>query len=476
MLFSYYNSVKSYTPTNYLIWELPEVINSDFVANQYKEFKEGRIKKNELPIITPSCTITSGKKELDNVNNHSGLIWLDLDTEKNPDVNINRVINEINNDCYTYLTWHSPRGGARIVVYTACSDICQHYDYWQEIFNYYQTKYNIVLDKSCSNVNRYCFLNPDEHIFINSNSITYRLKKVSTAVYSGITKSSITEHNNNFTSTQTLTDINYSIDNQNNIDSNIVNSTVNTTKSGNNEKGINSCIYNINMICTVDTFFNFQTRIDENIFTDKQQPVYIEGGKDCIDLYIGKDYCIKEGARQHTIGYISIVLLYNNPNIELSALIKTVQRLNRKYCEKPLKIKEITSICTSNYNKHIEGKLNYSKYTKKKYVFYSREFKGILLTDEQLTTVNNTNYVLDDIKKAAVKELVKKEKHKLSMKCYRDGKQSEFERKIYDAIETCQLEQKEGKKITYKQLSAVSGIPVPTIKKRITIELKSILK
>jgi len=71
---------------------------------------------------------------------HSGLILLDLDRKDNPD--IEKKINDINNERFTYFSFRSPDGGYKIGIYTSIQDVKEHAAYYDIISDYYCKEYN----------------------------------------------------------------------------------------------------------------------------------------------------------------------------------------------------------------------------------------------------------------------------------------------------------------------------------------------
>ena len=421
MIFSYYTNTSSYTPHQYCMWELQDLITSGTTKQTTEDYRQGKISKEQLPFIIPCAVMQKGKKNAGSVVGHSGLIWLDIDLKNNQD--IEQKLQAINNDKYTYYTWHSISGGIRIVVCTTCNNVEDHLTYWQAVVDYYQQTYKIVVDPKPKAVNSFCFFNYDPTPYSNVSSTTFKL--TSTPVVKKICK-----------------------------------------------KVSKVPIINKYKIGGVDTFsgttvYNYKTCISEYLFKDKQQPLYIASGVSSCELFLTPNLTILEGNRNKWLAVVSMILLYNNPSITLKQLCAEVNRLNLRCCSPAMLSKDVYSICNNNYTKHINNTLNFSCVLSTKYVFYSKEFKGVMLTDEQQAQLQRSLVERDSLKK----EFNKKNKHKLSMKCLKDGKQQYYEQRIYDTIEALQ-----GQRMTYKIIAEHIGVGEQVIKRRITPELKSMMK
>jgi hypothetical protein len=422
MIFTYYPNKESHQPHYFCISELEKLIQSGTTVQAYNNYRQGIITKEDLPIILPSARMKAGAKNAMNITDHSQLIWLDVDTCKNADIDINKLLQQLNQDEYTYYTWHSPRQGLRIVVYTNCS-LQNHLDYWHDIVYHYETKYNITVDSKCKAINSFCFLNSDDNIYVNTYSTTYNTIQYKDK-WEKVSKAGIVNNNN--------------------------------------IRGFDTF--------STDTYLYHSTPIDEGLFTDKQQPLYVAGGLDYAEIRLFKDLIINEGSRNRTIGRFCLALLYNNPQVEFKRLLKLLNSINREFCKPRMDAKDVHSICKANYERHKQGKLDFSSVVRKKYVFYSKEFKGVQLTPEQESELSKQLIQDNELKL----KMLRNNKHKMSMECLKQGRQAEYEQRIYEAIEA--LKNATNVKVTYKQIANWLGVGEQVIKRRITNELKNYLK
>jgi hypothetical protein len=125
--------------------------------NEYKKFK------SSVPTITSSAIMNDGSKSANNIKELNGLICIDID--ENVDINL---LNEINKDEYTMIS-HRSIGGDGLCVFIKINPN-KFLESFNELGQYFWDKYNIVIDKSCSNKNRLRFLSYDPSLYRNDKS------------------------------------------------------------------------------------------------------------------------------------------------------------------------------------------------------------------------------------------------------------------------------------------------------------------
>jgi hypothetical protein len=488
---SYFDNVKGKNHKPFDLLNLSKFIKS----NELKEITQNK-RKEDLPIIKPSALMNGGLSSKD-VIKHSSVLYLDIDIKDNMHLNFDKkrstpALNEtvfkklkentlrydIYNDPYTFLAYKTFSGGLRIFVITDCYDITKHSIYWNNLAFYYSNRYNLNLDTHCKNIVSNTFLCYDQNVYCNDLSSLFT-KIDPNIIYSNEEKKYqqlLVKVDTFYTDPNTsISNLNhsYSIDNVNlsDNDQNIEDQKKVSTVTSLKEK----------ILCSVDTFLTqtlrYRRYIAENLFPDPvNTPIFIPNGLDTCDIVLYNGLEIKEGKRNSTLRSICIKLIYNNPNVEFDILLKEMLMINTKHCTpEPLEDIEVRNIVRYFYNKHKESKLYFTKYIKRKYVFYSTKYIG-KITDEQeqelikLSKIdeNNDRYIID---KNIKKQMLKTNKHKLSMKCLKEGKQTNYEQKIYEIIEDLQ-----GEKITYKKIAEKMGVSEVTIKRRMTNELKQFMK
>lgn len=134
---------------------------------QYHDFKQN------LPIVTFGGTF-SGSHSLTNLECYSNLLVLDIDDLSNSQIALLRQ--SLVNDEYIFAFWLSPSGNGIKGLIRLGNDISYHKTSFNFFKKYFIEKYNTVLDKSGSNVNRTCFVSYDEDLYLNINSKLFFLE------------------------------------------------------------------------------------------------------------------------------------------------------------------------------------------------------------------------------------------------------------------------------------------------------------
>lgn len=104
----------------YQIKAVIEEIRTDY---DYLENKS----KPELPVIFFSVRGFVGRKELQNVTEHTGLIVIDIDKKDNPDTDLRELKNRFGRDKHVLACFRSPRGGLKAVFNTNLKDKQHHW-------------------------------------------------------------------------------------------------------------------------------------------------------------------------------------------------------------------------------------------------------------------------------------------------------------------------------------------------------------
>ncbi len=128
--------------------------------------KEKKELKNQLPNITASGTFS---KRVDAaIINHSGLKQIDIDQEKNLDINPQKAKASLTKDPYTFAAFVSPSGtGLKLLVRIQPKEDKEVYKHLEA---YYKEKYSLQIDTSCSNVSRAMFVSYDKDLYQNLES------------------------------------------------------------------------------------------------------------------------------------------------------------------------------------------------------------------------------------------------------------------------------------------------------------------
>lgn len=132
-------------------------------------YRNGKIAKNDLPAATISGVFANNKKA-ENLVEHSGYICIDIDSK---DQIAEVPTDEIAGDEYTFAMHQSASGNGGYVVIVRI-DPKKHKEAFEGLQKYYLDKYNIVIDKSCSNVNRLRYVSYDPDLFYNEKAKIFK--------------------------------------------------------------------------------------------------------------------------------------------------------------------------------------------------------------------------------------------------------------------------------------------------------------
>lgn len=139
-------------------------------------YRTGKIKKLELRGVTPSGVFSY--RSAKNLEQHSGLIGIDVDEKDQVRQDFDQLRIEIQNDPYTFSLHDSVSGNGGIVIYIKIVPD-RHLDAFLSIEKYYLDKYKVIIDPSCKDVSRFRFVSYDPDLYLNKKSKTWKtyLKK-----------------------------------------------------------------------------------------------------------------------------------------------------------------------------------------------------------------------------------------------------------------------------------------------------------
>lgn len=139
-------------------------------------YRTGKLEKKKLQCVTPSGIFT--QRRGDKIIEHSGFIAIDIDS-KDQIVNDLRAVREaLSNDAYSYAVHDSVSGKGGLVVYVKINPT-KHLESFLSLEKYYLDNYQVIIDKSCKNVDRLRYVSFDPDISINRKARTWKtyLKK-----------------------------------------------------------------------------------------------------------------------------------------------------------------------------------------------------------------------------------------------------------------------------------------------------------
>jgi hypothetical protein len=174
--FSYYNNLLSAkSPDNeFNINELIEVIKYGYIKKEVEALRNvedkkirAKLKQSKLPCVTLSGTFK--KRSKDYLQEHSGLMQVDIDEVKD----FNNVYNKIIADEFTFVTFKSPSGNGIKVIVKVNPSIDTHLEQFMALQKYYNDTYNIEIDSACKDIARCMLLSYDPNLYCNPFSEVY---------------------------------------------------------------------------------------------------------------------------------------------------------------------------------------------------------------------------------------------------------------------------------------------------------------
>ena len=172
--FSYYKDLYSVkNPDSEIdINELIEIIQYGYISKEIEELRKTsgeayKEKKMHLPNVTLSGIFS--ERNAEHLIKHSGLIQIDIDKIDN----YNELFQDLCLDSYTYVCFRSPGGKGIKVVVKINPSAETHREQFNALERYYQTEYDVEIDKNCKDVPRPMLLSYDPNLHCNPFSDVY---------------------------------------------------------------------------------------------------------------------------------------------------------------------------------------------------------------------------------------------------------------------------------------------------------------
>ncbi|WP_373707709.1 BT4734/BF3469 family protein [Kaistella sp.] len=148
------------------------------LENGDKEFYDNF--KKQLPAVTFSATFNLKRKN-ENLKIYNEIIVIDIDKLTKEQIEL--IYSQLKNDEYVLAFWRSPSNngfkGLVAVEYEINEEIIEleilHKRAFKKLFEYFQTKYSIELDKSGSDLTRLCFMSFDSNIVIKTGHKRFKV-------------------------------------------------------------------------------------------------------------------------------------------------------------------------------------------------------------------------------------------------------------------------------------------------------------
>lgn len=133
--------------------------------------------KAALPAFMLSASTNGGQKAAD-VTAHSGLLQLDLD--KIGTGRVGDIRDRIGEDRHILAAWISPTGDGVKAIMLIPPSVEDHKAAFAAAVSYMHEKYNVVVDPSCSDISRLCFVSHDPCLVVNDDAVSLEILKAAT--------------------------------------------------------------------------------------------------------------------------------------------------------------------------------------------------------------------------------------------------------------------------------------------------------
>lgn len=150
--------------------EIQQIRNINRETNE-KEYKRLKL---QMPMFTVSCLCGNSAK---NIDKYTNILCIDIDEKDNKQTNIEEIRKKVNNLPYTLFSSISVRGGGLyclVAVDGEEKDFINHFKALEDDFQ----RMNIIIDKSCKNLNRLRVISYDTAAYYNEKAEIYTKKKI----------------------------------------------------------------------------------------------------------------------------------------------------------------------------------------------------------------------------------------------------------------------------------------------------------
>lgn len=157
-------------------WVKADEFKEEVLAYQLTENElQRKSLKEKLPCITPSGVFSGSK--IVNLISHSGIICIDIDAKDNEHLedfeNMKSTFADIENVAYC---GHSISGEGFFLL-IPIADPNLHGNYFDSLQKWFKKKLNVVIDPTCTNVNKKRTISYDDNPYINPIAIPLKIKQ-----------------------------------------------------------------------------------------------------------------------------------------------------------------------------------------------------------------------------------------------------------------------------------------------------------
>lgn len=180
---SIFESVTGSTIESLTFLEIINQIRSvahQLTIEEIRDFKASGQKKNAdtlkrtLPAFTPSGVFNKSHQASALIQ-YSGILHLDID--KQPNVKLNEIENELRLEKSVLAFFRSPSGDGLKVFFWFEGNANKHSENIQKLIAIYYRKYKIEADSSCKDLSRLCYFSHDKNAYYNEHSEPFNFSK-----------------------------------------------------------------------------------------------------------------------------------------------------------------------------------------------------------------------------------------------------------------------------------------------------------
>ena len=336
--------------------------------------------KNGKPTTCYNATFY-GSKSLENLNEITNLMFLDIDHFKSTAEALaykEAIIRKY--EWIVACNLSLSRIGLHVIVLVDKITGNEDFNIKYDIINLFY--FEGILDKGAKSLARHSIIPFDNQIFINENPKKLKIDSIIKKVKDLIQPVNLNLYNQPISTKEEIKPKQKSTEGEV-LKVNLISSPHTISSKTNIEQFITESARKDELL--------FEEVFDENMFDDPDTPLQYPDGVHVLEVnfYPYKHKKVQIKNRYNTIGAISACLIYLNSNRlkdapdtkKKSVIMKFMQGFNQQFCEPPITPEEVFNSVDGNWNHYVNGVLNVNRYFKKKYTLWSKH--STLTSDEK---------------------------------------------------------------------------------------------
>lgn len=150
-----------------------EYLKETNILRQIKEKPEfDKFKINNFNWVTFSGIFNNSQAK--SLKSHSNLFCIDIDKISN----VYEVKNLLINEFAPALLFISPSGKGLKLIYKIDIKQASHFEYFKSFETFFKSKFNLIIDDKCKNVNRACFICYDNDAYYNNDAVAIDISTI----------------------------------------------------------------------------------------------------------------------------------------------------------------------------------------------------------------------------------------------------------------------------------------------------------